>query len=434
MEDHLARWADANSVPGAAVAVVEGGEVTTYVHGVDGDGDPVEGRTPFLLGSVAKTMTSTVVLGLAQDGHLGLDDPVSEHLPWLDAPEVTVRQLLTHTAGYRLADGLAVSERQASGPDALREATADLEHTGTVGQYEYTSAGYLVLGAVVEAVTGQPYGTVLDRRVLQPLGMTATSTRGDDLPPGHRLWWGVPRPYEVDLDESGAAYATVVSTVEDVATYARAALAGDLLPDEVSEEAWRPQVSTGEDRGYGFGWSIDTSEEETVVHHTGATPGHFAHLLLVPSQDRAVIVLANAYAEARAPSLAQAARAIDSVTRGDEASLASGDPLLGALPWLVLTPGVLGVAATSLVRRGSPTRRLRVSSFLAGGSAMALVALPWAVGHDPRFFWNWMPDVAVGLVLSVVSLAALALRWAALAARGGSGMPSLRRAERHLRG
>lgn len=412
IDGYLSGWADANGVPGAAVAILDGDEVDTYMRGTDGDGRPVTSDTPFLVGSVAKTMTSAVVLRLVAEDRIGIDEPVSAYLPWLEAPDMSVRQLLTHTSGYRMTDGVAVSERYVEGADAIRQAAEDLEHTGQVGEYEYNSADYLVLGALVEEVTGQPYAEAAERMLFSPLRMDATTAAGGDgLPPGHRLWWGRPRSYDPGFDDSGAPYASVMSTLDDLVAYARAALDGELLPSHLVNEAWSIQAVTGEDRGYGLGWSIDESGEAPVVHHTGATPGYFAHVWLVPSKDRAVVVLANAYAEARAPSLVSAASDIDAIAHGERAAVRGGDPVLTAMPWLLLVPAVVGVVATLPVRRYSRRRRRLIAVVAAVSTALVLAALPWLTGYGVRFLWTWMPDILAALVVSALVLLTLAGWW-----------------------
>src|SRR5690606_8218371 len=139
----------------------------------------------------------------------------------------TIEKLLTHTAGFTAADGLRVADRHDNEPAAVRRAVADLEHSGTVGEYAYTPADYLVLGAVVEAVTGRPYPEVLESELLRPLGMgdsSGTAAGAERLPAGHRQWWGRPIRYAPGADESGASYGSVMSTLTDMETYATAQL------------------------------------------------------------------------------------------------------------------------------------------------------------------------------------------------------------------
>ncbi|WP_170225086.1 serine hydrolase domain-containing protein [Nocardioides albertanoniae] len=412
VEAYVDSWREVNHVPGAAVAVIDADGVQTYVSGEDGDGAAVSRTTPFLVGSVAKTFTSALVLRLVDEGRLRLDDPVQEHLPWLDAPRVSVRQLLTHTAGYTAGDGLAVSERFDSSPGALRRAAGDLERHGTPGRYAYNSADYLVLGALIEEVTGRSFASVVEESLFDPVGMTETAADAqgaDALPPGHRQWWGWTRAYDPGFDESGASYGYVVSTLDDLTTYARALLAGEVLPHSLEDEAWSVQEVTGAGRGYGYGWSVEDGDQPRV-HHTGATPGYFAHVSLVPEEGRAVVVLANAYAEKRAPSLAAAAADIDRIARGGSASVRGGDPILTAAPWLLMAFVPLGLGLALAARRGPRSPRLRwACAAVAALATGALAVLPRLLGGSFGTAFTWLPDLALGVVASSATLLLVAV-------------------------
>ncbi len=170
----------------------------------------VTADTPFLWGSVAKPVTATAVLTLVQDGRLGLDDPVVDHLPAFrfggpaHAGKVTVRHLLEQTSGLPESATFDVADCYDADcpPPAGRLAALDrIEPTGPPGtDYTYTSANYLVLTAVIEAVTHRPFAEYVRRAVLTPAGMDTAiadraSAREQHLPPGHQLLWGRhPRP------------------------------------------------------------------------------------------------------------------------------------------------------------------------------------------------------------------------------------------------
>lgn len=426
IDRYLEDYAEANHVPGLAVAVVDADGVQhEHLRGEDGDGHAVTPDTPFFVGSVAKTMTATVVMQLEAEGELSLDDRVSDHIDHLPAGDPTIEQLLTHTAGFTGADGNAVADREASGPDAVRRAVEDLEHSGTVGDYEYTSADYLVLGAIVESVTGQPYGAAVQRRLLEPLGLDAISSReqAEDLPPGHRLWWGQAVDHDPELDESGTPYSTIALTLTDLTRYARAQLGlDDTIPASIRAEMQAPHVESSQDH-YGLGWSITEVDGKRVVHHTGATPGYFAHVLLVPEDGVAVVLLANAYAESRAPSLAGGAEDVWRITRGEEREVQGGDPMLSALPWVLVGVAGLGLALVALARRRPVRRVLRaVAALGAAVVVLALWLLPTLFGQDHRALRIWVPDAAWSLVAGMVvwGLACVALLLPARRARPAS--------------
>ena len=415
VDAYLDAYAEQNDIPGMAAAVIgPKGVEHEYMQGDDGDGREVTADTQFLIGSVAKTMTATIIMRLEATGELALDDHVSDHLDFPHEGDPTIEQLLTHTAGFTGADGIAAADRYDNEPGAIRRAVESLEHSGTVGEYEYTSADFLVLGAIVESVTGRPYADVLESRLLEPLGMdhsAASAQASDDLPPGHRLWWGRSVGYDPPFDESGAPYASVVSTLTDFETYATAQLRGDSVDPEIRQQMQRPWVESSNDH-YGLGWSVAKHDGQRIVHHTGATPGYFVHLWLVPEAQSAVVILTNVYSEARAPSLASGAEDVWRILDGQTREPAGGDPLLSAMPWVLTALAACGLAL-AVLSVWRPIRRTRrwvaaVGALIVAG---ALWMLPGYVGYDWRALRIWAPDSAWSLIAALVLWALAGIGW-----------------------
>lgn len=309
----------AHGIPGAAVAVIRGGQVVHLAgYGTaDESGRPVTPSTPFIIGSVSKPFTAVVVSQLVEEGLLSWDEPVWPHLAPLveKAPpgfeEVTVEQLLTHTGGLGMAVGLAGAVPIHDGPRALERRVADLlaqPMSGTPGdRFEYSNAGAMLLAAVTEQVTGRPFAETLRTRVFEPLGMhgsfaSAGDPRAGSLATGHHLWFGTWRPAHLPYDPAGVAMGYIGSTASDLTAFMRAhlsghaavpATAGDIADGMVVETGW----DTPLDGGYGRGWFVDRLAGRDVVSHTGSL-GHFTtHVLMVPgADDLGVAVLTNASA------------------------------------------------------------------------------------------------------------------------------------------
>ncbi len=185
------------------VVVRDGTIIDTHVYGVADDrGRPITSSTPFLIGSLTKSITALAVMQLVEAGRLSLDTPVGELLP--DHPvagpaaaaEITVRDLLDQTSGLSTASGL----RPLSTPvSSLEQRVDDLEASTLVSppgtQFHYSNANYLVLGRIVESVRGEPYGEYLKTHIFGPLGMAQATTNVDEatadgLTRAHRLWFG----------------------------------------------------------------------------------------------------------------------------------------------------------------------------------------------------------------------------------------------------
>ncbi|MEU6038395.1 serine hydrolase domain-containing protein [Actinomadura sp. NPDC047616] len=259
---------------------------------------------------------------LVQSGRLRLDDRVVDHLPGFrfggasHASKVTIRHLLAQTTGLPEPAGFEVTDCFRSGCPSPAERIGALDDVKPLGppgmRYAYTSANYLVLAAVVEAVTKRPFGDYLRQAVLGPAGMDgavtdAVSARRRNLPPGHQLLWGIPSAVADGIDDHGASYGYLGGDLGDLAAFASLQLrrgktvdGGTVLTSDsvrlMREEGRLQPAGTG--TGYGLGWRIGGGLEaplDTAVWHTGATPGYSAMLFLLPQRNIALVLQQNIY-------------------------------------------------------------------------------------------------------------------------------------------
>lgn len=427
IDTYMREYRVANRIPGLAYAVVgRDGVISQATLG------EVTAQTPFLIGSVSKPVTATAVMRLVEAGRVGLDDLVRQHLPWFQlaggADGVTVRHLLTHTSG--LAQWASRTDRFDNSADGLARSVRDLASVrpksvpGTA--HEYSDANYMVLGALVEEVSGQSFGDFLHREVLDPLGMTHSATTAEEasrvgLPAGHRYWFGQPRRFDAGYDTSGVPYGYLAASLEDMSRFAAAQLR--LPPPE-------GLVDTGNGGQYGLGWRTSRLDGtgDRLVWHAGATPGYFAHLVLVPDSGIAVIVLANSYSLGMDGRLAAAAFDLARLTLGAAPMPApGGDPLLDGAPYALLAVAamLLGGVVWSVVRLVRPrgrVRRSRVIMVVAGCAVVAggVAAIPGMLGGDLGQALLWTPDIGWSIVAVIVLACALAL------ARVGAAVHSAR--------
>jgi CubicO group peptidase (beta-lactamase class C family) len=442
---HLERHAAAHRIPGLAVAVVRDGRVAfEWTRGVDAE-------TPFLLGSVSKPFTALAVLRLVEAGRVDLDAPVGGYLPWLrfagsPAPvAVTVRQLLTHTSGLPSVAERGLTDRFDNAPGGLARSVRDLAAVRPVGPpggaHRYSDANYMVLGALVEAVSGESFGAHLRRHVLDPLGMsraaaTAAEAAAVGLPAGHRYWFGHPRRFAPPFDTSGVPYGYLAASLRDTARFAIAQLAGGsgILSPQWTEASHTGQVATAGSGRYGLGWRDSTlatpAGDRRIVWHAGATPGYFAHVVLVPETGTGVVVLSNVYGPAMDAPLASAAFDVARMLHGGAPAPSTRDPLYGvARAGLVAVAGALlaalGWSAVRLARPAHPARSTRRvvagAAGSAGGCAVlaagAVWVLPAAFGTGLAQVRLWTPDIGCAAVAVAGLASALALARAAIAAR-----------------
>jgi CubicO group peptidase (beta-lactamase class C family) len=439
----------ATGSPGLAVAVVRGDQVVhRYADGVDGNGAPVTARTPFLLGSVSKSFTALAVLQLVEAGRVDLDAPVRRYLPWLrfaddsTAELITVRQSLTHTTGL---PAIAASDRTdrfdntAGGLERSVRDLATLRPTAPVGQrHRYSDANYLVLGALVEAVSGQSFGGYLRSNVFDPLDMrhaagTEPEARAAGLPAGHRYYLGRPRRFDAPFDTSGAPYGYLAASVEDLTHYMIAQLNDGryedarLLSPQGVTLLHTGQVATGASGRYAMGWRESTLDDSDtrIVWHAGAVPGFFNHLVLVPGSDLGVIVAANSYSLARDGQLAAAAFNVARLMLGGTPAAAPApDPLFSWLLTGLFAAAALLLAgiAWSLLRavragRRRPASRARIIAVAAGwlvGCAALITGVTWLLpaswdGAGLAQILLWAPDIGHAILAVAGLAAALAL-------------------------
>ncbi|MBP7570855.1 MAG: beta-lactamase family protein [Acidobacteria bacterium] len=228
-------------IPGAAWAIVVDGELAhvgaagTRRAGVEA---PVDGDTVFRIASMTKSFTAMAILALRDEGRLLLDDPVERHVPELrgldyptaDSPRITIRHLLSHSAGFPEDNPwgdqqLAATEGQFT--EMLRRGFPFSNPPGLA--YEYSNLGFAILGRVVARVSGMPYRGFVASRILEPLGMASTRLEAAEVPAGRLAngyrWEDGKWKEEPPLpDGAFGAMGGMLTSVRDLARYVGAFL------------------------------------------------------------------------------------------------------------------------------------------------------------------------------------------------------------------
>lgn len=281
-----------------------------------GRADPVTGvpngpNTRFRIASVTKQFTGLAVLLLQERNELSVTDPVCYHLPvcpphW--AP-VTIHQLLTHTAGLRSytedlrADPArffaTLGTRQPS-PDQLVQLIAGYPLDAPPGTvWAYSNSGYVLLGKVIEQVSGKSYGDFLRDELLDPLGMSNTGyaegpAPGEEYAVGYEDW---ETPAPVLSDALWFAAGGLYSTVTDLGRWQRFLLTGDpaVVKDYALAQLLRPQVAANPTLWYGYGIEFRGASMSAIdsYSHSGGLPGFNSYVEARPATGVTVTVLAN---------------------------------------------------------------------------------------------------------------------------------------------
>lgn len=290
---------------------------------------PMDVAAHVRIGSITKSMTATVILQLAQEGRLRLDDPLAPYFPGVQTNRATIRQALQLTSGVAdytteaFLNALAGAPQRVWSPAELVGVVADEPPMFPAGSsWYYSNTNYVMLGMIAEQVTGQPLGRLITDRIFTPLGMSgcsfpaaadntipAPSSRGYmlstiwDRPPTPPA----PLPALVDVTDFNPSWAAgagqAICTVDDLVVWARALATGELLDADIQAQrlTWFP---TGDPHAkYGLG-IVDING---LVGHNGEISGFMSQTAHRESDGTIIVVLSNLMI---APDLTEPATAI----------------------------------------------------------------------------------------------------------------------------
>jgi CubicO group peptidase (beta-lactamase class C family) len=241
------------------------------------------------------------VLQLVEQGLVELDAPISRYVPDWTQDAVTVRQLLNHTAGvfsYTRLYGPNADLSAETNPDALIDLFADAPLDFAPGaQFSYSDSGYILLGKLIETVSGQPYPTYLRQNVLDRAGLDATIY----CVPAPA---GIAQPYElrgnglqpVELINFSHAYSAggLCGTAADVVRWQKALHSGAIIsPTSLQAMTTSGTLADGSPTGYGFGLFVENHNGHRLLGHNGVAPGFSAWSSYYPDDDLSVVLLAN---------------------------------------------------------------------------------------------------------------------------------------------
>jgi D-alanyl-D-alanine carboxypeptidase len=292
---------------GFTVAIVKDGRVVLakgYGRCSLAEPLPVSLDTIFAIGSVTKQFTCAAVLLLAEEGKLSVHDPVAKYFPGLTrAADVTLLDLMNHVSGYPDYYPLDFVDRRLMQPAKTDEvigeyATRKLDfEPGT--RYSYSNTGYLILGRVVERVSGESMGAFLQRRIFTPLGMNHTLYEPDRsdarLASGYTVF-ALSQPEPAIPEGKGwiAAAGAIYSTPSDLALWDLALMGGKVLkPESYRLMTTARQLPDGTTTEYGCGLRTSILERRLAFTHSGMVAGFQAWNGMIPSTTSAVIMIAN---------------------------------------------------------------------------------------------------------------------------------------------
>jgi CubicO group peptidase (beta-lactamase class C family) len=313
--DELARYTDElfsktypAGEPGAAVLVVKDGQaVLRKGYGLANLelGVPVQPGMVFELGSITKQFTAAAILMLQERGKLSVDDEVTKYLP--DYPthgqKITIHHLLTHVSGIPSYTGMP-EWRSRVREDLTVQQLIDLFKDKPLEfnpgeKWSYNNSAYVLLGAVIEKVSGKSYEDFIEQEIFAPLGMKQSYYgHHDQVIPGRvegydkegdsykiAEYLSMTQPY---------AAGSLMSTVDDLALWAEALSGGKLLKKATLERMTTPaQLVSGQSTKYAYGLGISDEDGTQVIEHGGSIFGFVTDLLHIPGERLLVVILSN---------------------------------------------------------------------------------------------------------------------------------------------
>jgi CubicO group peptidase (beta-lactamase class C family) len=313
-------FSDNSAFAGSVLIEKEGRIVLCKAYGM-ADAEKGIKNTPvttFLVGSVTKQFTAMAVMQLYVKGLLDINDTLAEYIPdFSRGGDITLWNLLTQTSGitdYMNDEPLLLAQipyEELSAESIIALAGTKPLKFEPGAQYSYCNTNYVILGYIVERISGMSYGDYLEKHIFEPLGMKHTGVFDISKPPGHmaagHMRADEPVRYFTDEGEvvtDTASFVTgsygagcLYSTVVDLYLWDKALKAEKLIPKEYIDRMFYPSVPVPgaiPECAYGFGWVIDSDPHVgTIVRHTGILSGFRAYNGLLTDKDMTVIVLSN---------------------------------------------------------------------------------------------------------------------------------------------
>ncbi|MBY0282142.1 MAG: beta-lactamase family protein [Alphaproteobacteria bacterium] len=319
LDQYILQQIQQKKVIGCTVAVVEGNNIIFMkAYGVKkkGQKDPIDLNTSFQLGSASKPIAATLIALLNKEGLINLDAPITPFYPHLKS-RTTLRHVLTHTTGFKRKGWNNKIESGVLRSQLLKDIkTAEQDEPGF--EFDYHNVVYSLMEGVVEGTQNQKMETLLQRKLLTPLGMNQTTIGYEDFVNQPNCAW----PHQ--FTKKGALYpsksysrfyhaavftaAGINSNIQDMATFLKLQLVG--VPGFLSVEdlktfhepkveakdalmSLRKKIRGNVQSYYGMGWRIADAPKKRIVYHGGFLKGFCNFVAFLPSRNLGIVILNN---------------------------------------------------------------------------------------------------------------------------------------------
>jgi CubicO group peptidase (beta-lactamase class C family) len=386
-------------IPGVSLAITQQDQIV-HLSGfgvADPSGRPMTAQTPMLIGSLSKSFTALAVLQLAEAGRIDLDAPVQGYLPWFQVGPppantggadgsslITLRHLLNQVSGFSRLSGEKMVVDGDTSDSALESQVRALrfEHLDRpVGSsFEYSNANYVVLGMVIQAVSGQSYEAYVQEHIFKPLEMHNSFTSQVDaqqhgMSSGYQRWFGFPvvsdsLPYPRGMVPAGY----LISSAEDLGHYLIAQTnqgrykAVSILSTEGIDSLQAPSAAAAPEGyhkkpsgSYAMGWYVMEMNGTPVIAHDGDTPTFHADMILIPAGNWGIALLVNTNTVLLGDKLRNLAAGLAGLLEGKQPTPAPVN--IPTMTLFISMTGFLGFEIFNLARLAVTWRRpLKISA------------------------------------------------------------------------
>lgn len=411
-----------NRIPGASVGIAYHDEIFyANAWGITGEGKKeVTTETPFLIGSISKAFTGLAVLKLIEEERLALDDPIVKHLPWFtlndqeDASQITIKQLLTHTSGLSRSIGLLIADRGNEENNTIKKGVkklANVKLTEKPGEiYQYSDANYLILGALIEHISGISFSDYLNHHIFLPLDMNQAGADRHKVyekgyAAGYQSWFGMPVNSQVPYDNGGTPYGYIAASTEDILKFLMVFNSGheqsDILSNR-SKKAYLSPLTQVSDKSYGFGWRFSNQDkEDKSIWHAGSTPDSRTEVFMYPETKWSGVILTNKNHILEEEQLTHLKEGIIRIINGHSpAEVSKSRPIIQLLLSFIVC--LLFILSCYLIgnlkkrHRKTPKLRFRIFGILCLSISICLIPLFVMIVQAP---WHSVTVFAADLVL-----------------------------------
>lgn len=302
-------------IPGMAIAIVKDDKmIFSRGFGVSDleTKNKVTNKTVFGIGSTSKAFTATLIAMMADEGKLKWDDPVTKHLPYLNfnlknkTDEITLRDMMSHQTGFTRFN-LLYANGKVGREEILKAATKAEPYTGFREKFHYTNLMVSAAGVASAKSTNTDWDSLLEKRLLKPLGMKNTTSRYEVVQKNKKLskgyMWLQEQEKHKQLDMHNinniAPAGAINSNVKDMAKWLQLQLGNGVYKGKrlVSEaqilETRTAQIKAGSGADYGLGWMIRDYKGQKMIAHDGSVEGYSAIVAMLPESNMGFVILTN---------------------------------------------------------------------------------------------------------------------------------------------